>query len=163
MAEMPSKYLLFSILKETYGISITKVREVIQYESITPIHESSTFLKGVINLRGKIVPIIDMRAKFDLARTDYSDRTIFIIVDIMGTKDVFNIGIAVDSVHDVREIKDADLEKTPDIGLKLKSHYLYGIAKINEKMVMILNIDKILTTDEVINIDGLESKMAGSV
>jgi purine-binding chemotaxis protein CheW len=153
VADITNKYLIFTINNEDYGIPISKVREVIRYVSITPIHEASMFLKGVINLRGKIIPIIDMRAKFGINFKDYNDRTIFIIVDVSGAKDIINIGIAVDSVHDVIDMKEGDLEKTPDIGLKLKSQYLYGIAKVNDEMLMILNMDKILTSEEVVEVN----------
>ena len=156
MAEIANKYLIFTINHEDYGVPISKVREVIRYAAITPLHEASKFLKGVINLRGKIIPIIDMRAKFGIQEKEYNDRTIFIIVDINGSKDIINIGIAVDAVHDVLNLDEKNLEKAPDIGLKLKSQYLYGIATVNEKMLMILNMDRILTSDEVVNIDSLE-------
>lgn len=158
MPDLSNKYLIFTINTEIYGVPISKVREVIRFVTITPLHEASKFLKGVINLRGRIIPIIDMRAKFGIQEKDYNDRTIFIIVDVSGSKDTVNIGIAVDSVHDVVDIKDEELEKTPDIGLRLKTQYLYGIAKIREKMLMILNMDKILTSDEVVDISTLDKK-----
>jgi purine-binding chemotaxis protein CheW len=161
MADLSNKHLVFTIQDEDFGVPISKVREVIRYVNITPLHEASLFLKGVINLRGRIIPIIDMRAKFGIPEITYSDRTIFIIVDVMGTKDTTQIGIAVDAVHDVIDISEGQLEKTPDIGLKLKTQYLYGIAKINEKMLLVLNMDKILTTDEVVGISTIETK-AGS-
>ncbi|OHD07426.1 MAG: chemotaxis protein CheW [Spirochaetes bacterium GWB1_36_13] len=144
------KYLIFSLNKEYYGIPISKVREVIRFVNITPVHETLKFIKGVINLRGKIIPIIDMRLKFGLQENQYNDRTIFIIVDIHGVKSVFNMGITVESVHDVTDINEETMEKAPEIGLKLKSQYLSGIAKIKDKMIMLLNMDRILTTEDVI-------------
>jgi purine-binding chemotaxis protein CheW len=153
MADISNKYLIFTINKEDYGVPISKVRQVIRYVKITPIHEASDFLKGVINLRGKIIPIIDMRAKFGLQEQDYTDRTVFIIVDVLGSKEIYNIGISVDAVQDVVDILDDSMEKTPDIGLKLKSHYLEGIAKVSDKMIMILNMDKILTSDEIVGMN----------
>ncbi len=163
MADISNKYLIFSINKEDYGVPISKVREVIRFVEITPIHEVSRFLKGVINLRGKIIPIIDMRAKFGIQEMEYSDRTLFVIVDIMGAKDIINIGMAVDAVYDVADIKDEAMEKTPDIGLKLKSQYLYGIANILGKMLMILNIDKILASDEIIDLSSIEDRSYNDV
>jgi purine-binding chemotaxis protein CheW len=158
MSDLMNKYLVFTINSENYGVPISKVREVIRYVEITPLHEATTFLKGVINLRGKIIPIIDMRTKFGITEIDYTDRTIFIIVEVTGAKDFVNIGIAVDSVHDVVDISEDKLEKTPDIGLRLKSQYLYGIAQLNERMLMILNMDKILTSEEVVDLSTLESE-----
>lgn len=153
-ADLSNKYLVFTVQGEHYGIPIGKVREVIRYVNITPIYDASRFLKGVINLRGKIVPIIDMRLKFGMMESQYNDRTIFVIVDIAGNKEIYNIGISVDQVHDVANIRHENLEKTPEIGLRLKSQFLYGIAKVEEKMIMIVNIDQILTTDEVVQIQG---------
>jgi purine-binding chemotaxis protein CheW len=156
MADDTAKYLVFSVAQEHYGIPITKVREVIRHEHITPVHEASEYLKGVINLRGKIIPVIDMRAKFGMEELEYNDRTVFIIVDVAGAKDMYNFGVAVDEVHDVANIPDTDIERTPDVGLKLKSNYLLGIAKVGQKMLMILNIDRILTTDEIVDLSALQ-------
>ncbi len=150
-----NKYLVFSIADERYGIPITKVREVIRHERISAVHNASAFLKGVINLRGKIIPIIDMRMKMAMEEVAYSDRTIFIIVDVNGDREVYNFGIAVDSVHDVANISDTDVEKLPDVGFRAKSAYLHGIAKVGTEMVMVLNIDRILTTDEIVNLSGI--------
>ena len=155
MAGTINKYLVFSIAQEKYGIPITKVREVIRHELISPVHNASTYLKGVINLRGKIIPIIDMRLKFGMEELSYNDRTIFIIVDVEGEKEIFNFGIAVDSVHDVANISDDEIEKLPDVGFKTKSAYLQGIAKVAAAMVMVLNIDRILNTTEIVDIAGV--------
>ena len=156
MADNVNKYLVFSIAEEKYGIPITKVREVIRHEMISPVHNASTYLKGVINLRGKIIPVIDMRLKFGMGEREYNDRTVFIIVDVNGEKEVYNFGIAVDSVHDVANIPDSDIEKLPDVGFKTKSAYLQGIAKVGTLMVMVLNIDRILNSSEVVEIAGTD-------
>jgi|YNPMSStandDraft_2_1061718.scaffolds.fasta_scaffold08182_2 purine-binding chemotaxis protein CheW len=151
--EKSEKYLTFKIESETYGIPISKIREIIRYTVITSVYESSSFLKGVINLRGKIIPIIDMRRKFGIKEVEYNERTVFIIVDVLN-KDgfVYPVGIAVDSVSDVIDIEDSKIEKTPEIGLKVRSGYLYGIAQYKDSMIMILNIDKILTKEETIDV-----------
>jgi purine-binding chemotaxis protein CheW len=152
MPKNTDKFLIFSISQERYGINIKKVREVIRYESITHIRDSVDYLKGVINLRGKIIPVIDMRIKFSMEPKEYNDRTVFIIVEVSGETDSFLIGLAVDKVEDVIDIDNEHLEKTPEVGFKLKSDYLYGIARVNDKMVMILNIDNIIRTEDIINI-----------
>lgn len=163
MADVTNKYLTFTIGAEVYGIPISKVREVIRFVNITPIHEASRFLKGVINLRGKIIPVIDMRIKFGITESDYNDRTIFIIVEVLGAKEITLLGMAVDSVSDVTDIPEEQVEKTPDIGLKLKSQYLLGIAKQNDQMLMILNMDRILTSEEVVDLSGVESRVGRKV
>ena len=92
------KYLIFSLLTEFYGIPIIKVREIIRYEKITPVRKSLEYIKGVINLRGKIIPILDLRTKFGLPEEEYNETTVFIIVDVNGKSGVYNIGITVDAV-----------------------------------------------------------------
>lgn len=156
MADSVNKYLVFSIAKERYGVPIAKVREVIRHEVISAVHNASAYLKGVINLRGRIIPIIDMRLKMGLAELAYNDRTIFIIVDVVGEREVYNFGVAVDSVHEVVDIPDGSVEKLPEVGFKTKGAYLQGIAKIGATMVMVLNIDKILNTADVVDLSGLE-------
>jgi len=157
VADNISKYLVFSIAEERYGIPITKVREVIRHEVISAVHNASAYLKGVINLRGKIIPIIDMRLKFGIEELPYNDRTVFIIVDVSGEKEIYNFGIAVDSVHDVANIPDADIEKLPDVGFRSKGAYLQGIAKVGTLMVMVLNIDKILNSNDIVDLTGMET------
>jgi len=152
MAGTTNKYLVFTIEKESYAIPIIKVQEVIRYTPITPLHETSRFLKGVINLRGRIIPIIDMRLKFNLAEKPYTDRTVFIIVEILGAREVSHIGMAVAAVQDVADIQEESINRTPEIGFKFKSKYLHGIVQLNGRMVMLLNLDTILSTEEVVEL-----------
>jgi purine-binding chemotaxis protein CheW len=153
MSEERKKFLGFHIDNELYGVPLSNIREVHRYISITPIHEDSSFLKGVINLRGRIVPIIDMRLKFGMKEKPYTDRTIFIILDVIGTNGMpYAIGIAVDGVSDVVDLSEDEIETTGKMGLRLRGDYLYGIAQVKEQMMMLLNIGKLLTTDEVIGI-----------
>jgi purine-binding chemotaxis protein CheW len=162
MGETLTKYLTFSIADDLYGIPITKVREVIRHEKITTVRDASAYLKGVINLRGKIIPVIDMRTKFGIEELAYGDRTVFVIVETQGAaggKEGFCYGIAVDSVHDVMDIPESEVMSTPDVGLKLKSGYLLGIAKSKEGMLMILNIDKVLSTEEIVDIGTAEREL----
>lgn len=146
------KYLIFSVSTEFYAIPIIIVREIIRYEKITVLRDSLEFLKGVINLRGKIIPVIDMRVKFGMEQKEYDDRTVFIIIDINGQSEVFNIGIAVDRVSEVVDIGQNEIEKSPEIGFKMKSQYLDGIAKVGNDVIMLINIEKILSNEEVIQL-----------
>ena len=152
MSAETDKYLIFSILSESYGIPIIKVREIIRHEKITPVRKSLDYIKGVINLRGKIIPVLDLRSKFGLPEVEYTDMTVFIIVDINGKSGVYNLGIAVDAVHEVVNIANEDLEDTPRLGLKMKSQYLLGIARMRDEMAMILNLDSIISADEIISL-----------
>jgi purine-binding chemotaxis protein CheW len=149
--ETVNKYLLFSIYTENYAIPIISVREIIRYEEMTPIRDSQKYLKGVINLRGKIIPIIDMRLKLGIEEKKFDDRTVIIIVEINGERNLYEVGIAVDVVYEVLELKESDIEETPKVGLKMKGKYLQGIAKINEKMAMIFDIDKVLSEEEIMD------------
>jgi purine-binding chemotaxis protein CheW len=152
MEGLINKFLGFRVQGEEYAIEISNVFQVIRSMKISPIHEASEFLRGVINLRGRIIPIMDMRIKFGLPEREYDDRTVFIIVEIHSSEHAFLVGMAVDEVSDVFDLKDDQIEKTPDIGLKLRENYLTGIAQVGEKMMMILNITKILSSDEITNI-----------
>jgi purine-binding chemotaxis protein CheW len=148
-----NKYLIFSIYTENYAIPIIRVREIIRYEQMTPIRDSQKYLKGVINLRGKIIPIIDMRIKLGIEEKKFDDRTVIIIVEINGERNLYEVGIAVDVVYEVIELKDNAIEEPPKVGLKMKGKYLAGIAKINEKMAMIFDLDKILTEEEILELN----------
>ena len=148
MSENTGKYIVFSVGIENYGVSIMCVKEIIRYEKITSVKDSQKFLRGVINLRGKIVPIIDMRLKFGMEEKDYDDRTVFVIVDIAGATENYFVGMAVDAVQEVFDISYTDIEPPPEIGLTLQKHFLEGIAKVNSKMIMVLNVEKILSAKE---------------
>lgn len=148
-----TKYLIFSVSNEYYAVPISKVQEVIQFIPITSLHNTNNYLKGVINLRGRIIPIVDMRLKFGLEEIAYNERTIFIITEIIGVSQSNSVGLAVDKVIEVMEVEDSQLSKTPDIGFKSKNKYLHGIFQKDEKMIMVLNIDNILAVSEVIEIN----------
>lgn len=157
MGDELAKNLIFSIADERYGVPISKVREVIRHEKITPVHDASVFLKGVINLRGKIIPVIDMRIKFGMKPLEYTDRTVFIIVEVCGIKEVFSFGMAVDAVHEVVDLQPESIESLPDVGFRLKGNYLLGIAKTVNSMVMLLDIDKILQSQDLSDLINRES------
>lgn len=159
MAGLNEKYLGFQVGEEFYGIRIDKISQVVRYEKINAIHETSSFIKGVINLRGKIIPIIDMRLKFGMKEKDYSDRTIFIIVEIENIEHhQVLVGMVVDKISDVIELNEEMIEKAPEMGLKKRQSYLNGIAQVGNRMMMILNIDKVLNTDEITDIKALKTE-----
>lgn len=149
MKDLSDRYLVFSVDRESYGVPISKVHEVIRFVEITSLHESDRFLKGVINLRGRIIPVIDLRLKFGISETAYNDRTIFIIVEIYGSRESSLIGIVVDSVHEVVHLADEMIERSLNIGIRLKSQHIHGIAQFNGTLLMILDLDKMLSPDEV--------------
>ena len=146
------KYLTFILEKEEYGIGILKVKEIIGMMLITSVPRTPPFVKGVINLRGKVIPVIDLRSKFEMATIPYTERTCIIVVEIDSQRDMVLIGIVVDAVSEVLNIQEEQIESTPAFGAKLNTDYILGMAKVDGRVKILLNIDKVLSTDEM---DGL--------
>ena len=142
------KYLTFSLGGEKYGIEILAVREINGMMDITPIPETPQFVKGVINLRGKIIPVIDLRLKFQMEERDYDERTCIIVVQVNYSNKPIQIGVIVDSVREVSSISQEDIEPPPSMGLSLKTSYITGMAKSKEDVKILLDIDQVLSEDE---------------
>ncbi|TYT74038.1 chemotaxis protein CheW [Desulfobotulus mexicanus] len=143
------KYLTFSLGEENYGIGILKVKEIIGMMPITSVPQTPDFMKGVINLRGKVIPVVDLRLKFSMPATDYTDRTCIIVVEVRGLSSSIQMGCVVDSVSEVLNIKGEDIEPAPSFGTKLHTDYILGMAKMDGKVNILLDIDSILTTEEI--------------
>ena len=144
-ASREGKYLTFSLAGEEYGIGILKVREIIGMMSITPVPQTPEFVKGVINLRGKVIPVIDLRLRFGLDATAYTERTCIIVVEIHGESGSIPMGIVVDAVSEVLNIRGADIENTPTFGVKLNTDFILGMAKTEGDVKILLDIDKVLS------------------
>jgi purine-binding chemotaxis protein CheW len=144
------KYLTFFLNEEEYGISILKVREIIGMMPVTSVPLAPEFIKGVINLRGKVIPIVDLRRKFGMPDAEYTDRTCIIVVEIKGTSSQIPMGIVVDSVSEVLNIRASDIEETPSFGGALKAEYILGIGKMDGGIKILLDIDKVLNSDEIV-------------
>ena len=147
--EKQNKYLTFSLDQEQYGLEILKVRGIESLLSITKVPKMPAYIKGVINLRGKVIPIIDLRLKFDMEAIDYNDRTCIIVVEIQGKKDLVIMGIIVDKVLEVLNINSDDIEEKVNFGTKIRTDYILGIAKAKDGVKILLDIDKVLTTEEL--------------
>ena len=143
------KYLTFSLESEEYGIGILKVKEIIGMLPITSVPRTPEFVKGVINLRGKVIPVIDLRSKFDMKSISYNDRTCIIVVEIDAAESTVLIGIVVDTVSEVLNIKEDEIEETPAFGTKLDTRYILGMAKQDGGVKILLNIDKVLSSSEM--------------
>ncbi|MEK6658977.1 MAG: chemotaxis protein CheW [Campylobacterota bacterium] len=142
-----NQLLTFKLGNETYGIEINKVREILTYPVVTPIPDASRWVKGVINLRGEVAPIIDLRVRFNInTQPAYSERTIVIAVK---TQDARMIGLVVDEVSDMENVDLDKLYPAPDMGTSIAPKYLKGLFKKDEKMIVILDIDKILDKEEM--------------
>lgn len=143
------KYLTFTLEDETYGISILKVKEIIGMMSITSVPRTPEFIKGVINLRGKVIPVIDLRLKFGIAPAPYSERTCIIVVEMDADTATTLIGIVVDAVSEVLNIREEEIEETPAFGTQLDTDYILGMAKMEGGVKILLNIDQVLSTQEI--------------
>lgn len=148
MTEREGKYLSFFLDREEYGIGILKVKEIIGMMPITQVPQTPEYVKGVINLRGKVIPVIDLRLRFGMAEIAYTDRTCIIVVEFSSTSGRLHTGIVVDAVSEVLNIKGSDIEDTPTFGTKLSTDFVLGMAKIGSGVKILLDIDRVLTEDE---------------
>jgi purine-binding chemotaxis protein CheW len=147
--ERAGKYLTFALAKEEYGIGTLKIKEIIGMMPITSVPQTPKFVKGVINLRGKVIPVVDLRLRFGMESIDYTERTCIIVVEIERQSGTVMIGIVVDSVSEVLYIKGEDIEDTPTFGTKLNTEYILGMAKLEGGVKILLDIDKVLSAEEI--------------
>lgn len=147
------KYLTFSLKEEEYGIGILKVKEIIGMMPITSVPRTPEFVKGVVNLRGKVIPVMDLRLKFSMESIEYTDRTCIIVVEIDSNEKTVLIGIVVDAVSEVLNIKENEIEETPQFGISLNTEYILGMAKMEGGVKILLEIDKVLSTEEIEALD----------
>ncbi|WP_245589121.1 chemotaxis protein CheW [Desulfatirhabdium butyrativorans] len=148
MATREGKYLTFTLAGEEYGIGILKVKEIIGMMAITTVPQTPAYVKGVINLRGKVIPIVDLRLKFDMASINQTEKTCIIVVEVANGGQKVMIGILVDSVSEVLNIKGGDIEDTPNFGSHLNTEYILGMAKTGGKVKILLDIDRVLSNEE---------------
>ncbi len=153
MVDREGKYLTFVLNEEEYGIGILKIKEIIGMMPITTVPQTPEFVKGVINLRGKVIPIVDLRARFGMETIDYTERTCIIVVEIEGPAGMLMIGIVVDAVSEVLNIKGEDIEDTPTFGTKLDTDFILGMAKVEGGVKILLDIDQVLSAEEVALLD----------
>lgn len=139
------RYLTFSLEKEEFGIAINYVNEIIGMQKINDIPEVSSFVKGIINLRGSIIPVIDMRIKFKKQPCEYDDRTCIVIVNING----ISAGLIVDKVSEVLNIDDSEIAPPPDFRTGFQNRYINGIGKLKDRVVLLLDCEKLFKDDEL--------------
>jgi purine-binding chemotaxis protein CheW len=148
-ADREGKYLTFSMAEEEYGIGILKVKEIIGMMAVTMVPQTPPYVKGVINLRGKIIPVVSLRRKFGLEEIDYTDRTCIIVVEVKTNIGNVLMGIVVDAVSEVLNIRNAEIEDTPAFGASLKTDFILGMAKTGNKVKILLDIDKVISGQEM--------------
>lgn len=139
-----SKFLTFKLADETYGVEILKVREIIGLLDITAVPQMPPYVKGVINLRGKVIPVLDLRLKFGFEEAEHTDQTCIIVVDV-GKE----VGIIVDTVSEVLGIAEEDIEPPPAMGGAVDTSFILGIGKVGDAVKILLDIDKVLTSEEM--------------
>ncbi|WP_323846761.1 chemotaxis protein CheW [Microbulbifer magnicolonia] len=139
------EFLVFSLGEEEYAIDILKVQEIRGYDNVTRIANAPDFIKGVANLRGVIVPIVDLRIKFRLSRAEYDEQTVVIVVNIAGRV----VGIVVDRVSDVMTLGGEQIKPAPEFGVGLPLDYIDGLGNLEERMLVLVNIEKLLTSEEM--------------
>jgi purine-binding chemotaxis protein CheW len=143
------KYLTFQLAAEEFGIRVLKVREIMGLQQITAVPQTAAHIKGVINLRGKVLPVIDLRLKFGLPAAEYTQRSCIIVTQVQGESAPVLMGIVVDGVSEVLNLAASEIEDTPDFGEEVSGQYLLGMAKVKGKVKILLDIDKVLSIQEL--------------
>jgi purine-binding chemotaxis protein CheW len=146
------KYLTFNLDENVYGIPILKVSEIIGITSITPIPKTPAFIKGVINLRGKIIPVMDLRLKFDMSQREYDKNTCVIIINLVVKGLAKQIGVVVDIVSEVCSIPESEIEDPPSYGTDCDEGFISGVGKIKEKVAMLLDIEKVIFSHDILHL-----------
>jgi purine-binding chemotaxis protein CheW len=141
-----SQYLTFVLAEEEYGVDILKVQEIRGWEQATRIPGTPEFVLGVINLRGSVVPIIDLRKRFELVDKDFNKLTVMILVNVLHEGSMRTIGMVVDSVSEVYTISDDDVNPAPEVGGAISTNYIKGLATVEDKMIILLDIDLLINT-----------------
>ena len=148
------QYLTFKLDDEVFALGIDKVREVLDYTSVTKVPQTPDFMRGVINLRGSVVPVVDMRLKFAMAKTEKTVNTCIIIVEINLEGETTVLGALADSVQEVLDLEPQQIEPAPKIGTKLRTEFIRGMGKRDEQFIIILDIDKVFSGEELSAVQG---------
>ena len=150
------KYLTFALDNEEYGVGVMKVKEIIGMMPVTPVPRTPDYVLGVINLRGKVIPVVDLRLRFGLESVEYTDRTCVIVVEISGPSGPVMVGIVVDAVSDVLNINEEDIQGELTFGASLDTEYIFGMAKMENGVKILVDIDKVLTSGELTLLEKVE-------
>jgi len=161
--EAPSQYLTFALGGEMFAVGILNVKEIIEYGNLTEIPMMPAFIRGVINLRGSVVPVIDLSARFGGKSAELGRRTCIVIVEVSDADMQHDIGIMVDAVSEVLDIPNSEIEPPPTFGAKIRADFIFGMGKVAGKFVIILNIDKVLSVEEIAQLTGTESTASESL
>jgi len=147
--EFAKKYLTFLLNEKTFAVSILKVKEILEYGTVTPIPKMPNFVFGAINLRGKVVPVVDLRQCLEQQQCEINKRSCIVIIEVAHKNVSTNIGIIVDAVSKVLDFSTADIELAPQLGESINTEFIEGMGKLNDQFVILLNIDKIVSLEEI--------------
>ena len=152
-----NQYLTFKLEDEVFGLAIGKVREVLDFTTITKVPRTPEYMRGVINLRGSVVPVVDLHLKFGLAQTEKTVNTCIIIVEISMEGEITVLGALADSVQEVVELEPEQIEPAPKIGTKLNTEFIKGMGKREEEFIILLDIDKVFSNEELTMVQRAET------
>ena len=144
-----TQYLTFKLGDEVFALDISKVREVLDFTAVTKVPRTPAFMRGVINLRGSVVPVVDLRLKFGMTKTESSVNTCIIITEVTVDNDTTILGALADSVQEVLDLEPGSIAPPPKIGTKLKTEFIKGMGKRDDRFIIILDIDKVFSSDEL--------------
>jgi purine-binding chemotaxis protein CheW len=149
-----TQYLTFKLDEEIFALDVAKVREILEESSITKVPQTPEFMRGVINLRGSVVPVIDLRLKFGMSRTEKTVNTCIIVVEVQLDDEIIVLGALADSVQEVIEMEPTQIEAAPHIGSRLNTDFIKGMGKVDGRFIMILDIDRVFSSDELVSVKG---------
>ncbi len=149
LSSLAGKYLTFKLDAEEFGLEILKVQEIIKMMDITRVPRTPAFVRGVINLRGKVIPVVDLRLKFEMDRREGTDKTCIIVVTVHRGSGSVIMGIIVDEVSEVLDVAGASIEPAPEFGTAVDTSFILGMGKVGDRVVTLMDVDKVLTGEEV--------------
>jgi len=155
--DSPQQYLTFSLGGEVFALGILNVKEIIEFGNVTEIPMMPSFIRGVINLRGAVVPVIDLSARFGGSASAISRRTCIVIVELGSGDERQDLGVIVDAVNEVLEIPRSEIEPPPAFGARIRADFIQGMGKVDGRFVIILNVERVLSTEEIATLAGVGS------
>lgn len=153
------QYLTFVLAGEEYGVGILDVREIIEYDTLTRVPMTPGWVRGVLNLRGNVVPVIDLALKFGLPATEFTDRTCVVIVELEQDDDELVMGVLVDRVSQVTDLESDQIEPPPAFGTHIHVDYLLGMGRLEERFVLLLDVSRVLASEELTEVEGIEDRL----
>jgi purine-binding chemotaxis protein CheW len=147
--QLAGKYLTFRLADEEYGLEILKVQEIIQMQAVTKVPRTPEYMRGVINLRGKVIPVVNLRKKFNMDSSNDTDKTCIIVVQVTNGNSKVVMGTIIDEVKEVLDIKSENIEETPSFGASINTDFILGMGKVGTTVKMLLDIDKVLSMTEI--------------